>query len=100
MGLQGEGKETKLKACSAAELLDKLPQVQRLLSRLIACVPEGNAQRNEIVLLSCTMVRSCFGAGRVADGFGLAAACYITRRPKASQKLFFDVSSCRRGCCL
>ncbi len=33
-------------------------QVQKLLGRLIACVPEGAAQSNEIVLQSCIMVRA------------------------------------------
>uniref|UniRef100_A0A7S0S7P1 ENTH domain-containing protein n=1 Tax=Chlamydomonas leiostraca TaxID=1034604 RepID=A0A7S0S7P1_9CHLO len=77
-GQGGEGRESKLKNCSASELLDKLPQVQRLLSRLIACVPEGNAQRNDIVLQSCGMVLRevratyravCEGVINLADKF-------------------------------
>ncbi len=33
-------------------------QIQKLLVRLVACVPEGAAQNNEIILQSCILV-SC-----------------------------------------
>ncbi len=38
-------------------------QVQKLLARLIACVPEGSAQNNPIVIQSCIMVRCRSGTG-------------------------------------
>ena len=52
-----ENRESKLKACATPELLDQLPCVQRLLSRLVSCVPEGAAQSNEVCLLACALVR-------------------------------------------
>eukprot|EP00198_Chlamydomonas_reinhardtii_P005332 XP_001694668.1 clathrin assembly factor-like protein [Chlamydomonas reinhardtii] len=51
-----ENRESKLKACATPELLDQLPCVQRLLSRLVSCVPEGAAQSNEVCLLACALV--------------------------------------------
>ncbi|GFR47591.1 hypothetical protein Agub_g9325 [Astrephomene gubernaculifera] len=51
-----EARESKLKNCTAAELLDQLPAVQRLLGRLVSCVPEGASQSNEIALLACSLV--------------------------------------------
>ncbi|MEW5308793.1 MAG: hypothetical protein WDW38_000724 [Sanguina aurantia] len=51
-----EAKDSKLKSCSGAELLEHLPQVHKLLTRLIMCVPEGASQTNEVVLQACSMV--------------------------------------------
>ncbi|KAG2439730.1 hypothetical protein HYH02_010608 [Chlamydomonas schloesseri] len=51
-----ENRESKLKACATPELLEQLPCVQRLLSRLVSCVPEGAAQSNEVCLLACALV--------------------------------------------
>ncbi|KAG2485605.1 hypothetical protein HYH03_015668 [Edaphochlamys debaryana] len=51
-----ENRESKLKSCSSAELLEHLPSVQRLLSRLVSCVPEGAAQANEVALFACSLV--------------------------------------------
>ncbi|GLC41960.1 hypothetical protein PLESTB_001052300 [Pleodorina starrii] len=51
-----EGRESKLKSCPAAELLEHLPAAQRLLRQLVSCVPEGAAQQNEISLLACSLV--------------------------------------------
>mmetsp|Transcript_19102 Transcript_19102/g.32780 ORF Transcript_19102/g.32780 Transcript_19102/m.32780 type:complete len:600 (-) Transcript_19102:1700-3499(-) len=70
--------ESKLKNCGAAELLEKLPQVQKLLARLISCSPEGAAQEHPIVLESCLMVLRetratykvvCEGVINLADKF-------------------------------
>lgn len=54
-----ESRESKLSSCSAAELLEYLPAVQRLLRQLVCCIPEGSAQRNEISLLACSLVGLC-----------------------------------------
>ncbi|PNH02790.1 hypothetical protein TSOC_011175 [Tetrabaena socialis] len=59
-----EARDSKLKTCTAPELLEQLPAVQRLLTRLVCCVPEGAAQNNEIALLACSLVR---------DGSGVAS---------------------------
>jgi hypothetical protein len=49
--LAGEGAESRLKSCSGQELLERLPKVQRLLSRMLACVPDGAAGYHPIVLV-------------------------------------------------
>jgi hypothetical protein len=41
-----------LKDCGASELLDLLPRMQRLMLRVLACVPEGAAAYNGICLVS------------------------------------------------
>ncbi|KXZ54199.1 hypothetical protein GPECTOR_5g293 [Gonium pectorale] len=51
-----EARESKLKSCPVPELLEHLPAVQRLLGRLVSCVPEGAAQSNEVALLACSLV--------------------------------------------
>lgn len=45
-----ERRESKWKHCSAAELLDQLPKLQKLLLRLVACVPEGAAAEDPVVI--------------------------------------------------
>lgn len=52
-----EARDSKLKSCPANELLEHLPAVQKLLGRLVSCIPEGAAQTNEIALLACSLVR-------------------------------------------
>ncbi|KAL6764377.1 ANTH domain-containing protein [Haematococcus lacustris] len=81
---------SKLKSCGASELLDKLPQIQKLLSRLIACVPEGAAQHNDIVLQSCAMVmREVRATYRcVCEGvINLADKYFEMERPEALRGL-------------
>jgi hypothetical protein len=41
----------RLKDCPAEELLQHLPRMQRLLKHLVACVPEGAAAFNPIILV-------------------------------------------------
>lgn len=41
-----------LKDCPSAELLEKLPRMQRLMLRTLACVPEGAAAINPLCLVS------------------------------------------------
>jgi hypothetical protein len=53
---QDDKGESKLKACNTQELLERLPLAHKLLSRLIACVPQGSATANEIVIQSCSLV--------------------------------------------
>lgn len=43
---------------------DESLQIHKLLNRLVGCVPEGSAQRNEIVLQSCAMVRAAHVAAQ------------------------------------
>mmetsp|Transcript_14533 Transcript_14533/g.31622 ORF Transcript_14533/g.31622 Transcript_14533/m.31622 type:complete len:742 (+) Transcript_14533:174-2399(+) len=75
---QEDNSESKLKACSTPELLERLPLVQKLLGRLIACVPQGAAQGNEIVVQACGLVLRevravykavCEGVMNLADKF-------------------------------
>lgn len=42
-------RDTRLKNCEAPELLELLPRAQRLLGRLVACLPEGAAVNNIVV---------------------------------------------------
>ncbi|GLI62419.1 hypothetical protein VaNZ11_005040, partial [Volvox africanus] len=51
-----EARNSKLRSCTTAELLDYLPAAQRLLRQLVSCMPEGAAQNNEIALLACSLV--------------------------------------------
>ncbi|EFJ44154.1 hypothetical protein VOLCADRAFT_106528 [Volvox carteri f. nagariensis] len=51
-----DARESKLRNCSASELLEYLPSAQRLLRQLVSCIPEGAAQNNEIALLACSLV--------------------------------------------
>ena len=53
---QDEATESKLKACSTPELLERMPLAHKLLSRLIACIPQGSAAGNEIVVQACGLV--------------------------------------------
>lgn len=42
----------KLKDCSTVELLQHLPTIQKLLGRLMQCVPEGASVTNPVILVS------------------------------------------------
>lgn len=42
----------KLKDCSTPELLQHLPTIQKLLGRLMQCVPEGASAVNPVILVS------------------------------------------------
>lgn len=42
----------KLKDCSTPELLQHLPTIQKLLGRLMQCVPEGASAINPVILVS------------------------------------------------
>lgn len=53
---QEKNTDSLLKACSGPELLDRLPAMHRLLSRLVACLPVGAATINDVVILSASMV--------------------------------------------
>lgn len=72
------GHESKLKTCPTEELLEKLPRVQKLLMRMIACLPEGSAANNNVVQESCRWVVKesgviykvvCEGIMNLADKF-------------------------------
>ncbi len=59
MCLPGDAPSTpnaSLKDCNAHELLEKLPRVQRLMGRMLACMPEGSAAQHPIVLTSASWV--------------------------------------------
>ncbi len=71
-----EARDSKLKSCPANELLEHLPAVQKLLGRLVSCIPEGAAQTNEIALLACSLVRG----GRL----GVAGTLLRLRGPRAA----------------
>jgi len=46
----------KLDTCGAGELLDRLPVVQKLLARIMVCVPEGAAATSEVSLYAAALV--------------------------------------------
>ncbi|WIA23438.1 hypothetical protein OEZ85_000192 [Tetradesmus obliquus] len=46
----------KLKDCATPELLQHLPRMQRLMGRLLMCIPEGAASAHPIILTSCSWV--------------------------------------------
>lgn len=48
----------KLKDCSTVELLQHLPTIQKLLGRLMQCVPEGASAVNPVILVSTTAQHS------------------------------------------
>jgi hypothetical protein len=50
----------KLKDCPTPELLQHLPRMQRLMGRLLMCVPEGAAAIHPIILVSSTVVYAMF----------------------------------------
>jgi len=54
---------TSLKDCSAEQLLERLPRVQRLMLRMIACVPEGVAGENPLCLVSLWGRERAVGTG-------------------------------------
>ena len=54
--LEAGGAESTLRAAPAPELLAKLPALQRLQRRLVDCVPRGAAARDDVSLLSLSMV--------------------------------------------
>jgi hypothetical protein len=58
----------KLKDCSTPELLQHLPTIQKLLARLMQCVPEGASAVNPIILVSD-------GCSRLAMMCGLQHTC-------------------------
>ncbi|GFH26031.1 ENTH domain-containing protein [Haematococcus lacustris] len=67
-----------------------MADIQKLLSRLIACVPEGAAQHNDIVLQSCAMVmREVRATYRcVCEGvINLADKYFEMERPEALRGL-------------
>ena len=59
--LQDEAAESKLKTCSTPDLLERMPLAHKLLSRLIACIPQGSATGNEIVVQACGLVSAFWG---------------------------------------
>eukprot|EP00879_Flechtneria_rotunda_P002687 GHRR01002893.1.p1 GENE.GHRR01002893.1~~GHRR01002893.1.p1 ORF type:complete len:728 (+),score=275.11 GHRR01002893.1:55-2184(+) len=46
----------KLKDCSTTDLLQHLPRMQRLMGRLLMCVPEGSSAMHPVILTSCSWV--------------------------------------------
>jgi hypothetical protein len=56
----------KLKDCSTPELLQHLPTIQKLLGRLMQCVPEGASAINPVILVSrAQIVFGWYAAGAV-----------------------------------
>lgn len=53
-GQQPPAQTSSLKECDTAELLEKLPRVQRLMLRMLSCVPEGAAAMNPLCLVGCS----------------------------------------------
>ncbi|KAG1660050.1 hypothetical protein FOA52_010035 [Chlamydomonas sp. UWO 241] len=76
--VNGKDTDALLKMASTHELLERLPVVHKLLSRLVACVPVGSACANDVVIASCSMVLEevrpvykvvCEGVMNLADKF-------------------------------
>jgi hypothetical protein len=83
----------RLKDCSASELLAHLPTVQRLLGRLMACVPEGASAANPVILVSEAVARCLFA---LPDCSGAAAVG--ARSVTASRITSPAVAQAGRGC--
>jgi hypothetical protein len=69
----------KLKDCSTPELLQHLPTIQKLLGRLMQCVPEGASATNPVILVSraCVLDAShVIDASRVFDACGCAEGSF------------------------
>ncbi|GMH38480.1 hypothetical protein BSKO_06364 [Bryopsis sp. KO-2023] len=55
------GGDTKLKSAPTHELLDHLPRIQRLLNRVLACLPEGASTTSPVIIESLKWVLTeCF----------------------------------------
>lgn len=63
-----------LKDCSGGELLERLPRMQRLMLRMLACVPEGAAAYNPLCLVGGG------GGGREGRGRGQAGLGQLLNR--------------------
>lgn len=70
-----------LKDCPAADLLERLPRMQRLLARMLACVPEGAAAYNPLCLVRGA-AGACAGDMRSAHPCGCSSGA---RQPNAAQ---------------
>lgn len=52
----------KLKDCSTPDLLQHLPTIQKLLARLMQCVPEGASAVNPVILVSGRVMHADWNA--------------------------------------
>lgn len=57
----------KLKDCSTPELLQHLPTIQKLLARLMQCVPEGASAVNPIILVSAAAAPLCMSCAHTSS---------------------------------
>ena len=86
----GGGTNVRFKTATGQELLNELPKVQKLLQRVLACVPEGAAAESEVVM-ECirTLLTECFRLYRViSEGvINLAEQFFEMDRVDASKGL-------------
>lgn len=62
----GGGTNVRFKTASGQELLEELPKVQKLLQRILACLPEGAAAESEVVMEAMRWILTeCFRVYRV-----------------------------------
>ena len=79
-----------LRDCGAAELLDRLPAVQRLMLRAVACVPEGAAAAHPLCLTAAAWaLRDARAVYRAASGgvINLADRVFAMARADAARAL-------------
>jgi hypothetical protein len=72
----------RLKDCSTPGLLAHLPTVQKLLGRLLQCVPEGASAQHPVILVRGVWCAAC-GGGRACcrvEGPVRPAKGYLTRQ--------------------
>ena len=86
----GGGANVRFKTASGQELLDELPKVQKMLQRVLACVPEGAATESDVVMEALrALLTECFRLYRViSEGvINLAEQFFEMDRVDASKGL-------------
>jgi len=86
----GGGTNVRFKTASGQELLTELPKVQKLLQRILACLPEGAAAESEVIMEAMRWILTeCFRLYRViSEGIiNLAEQFFEMDRVDASKAL-------------
>lgn len=86
----GGGANVRYKTASSQELLEELPKVQKLLQRMLACLPEGAAAESEVIMEAMRWILTeCFRLYRViSEGvINLAEQFFEMDRVDASKAL-------------
>lgn len=86
----GGGTNVRFKTASGQELLDELPRVQKMLQRILTCLPEGHATDHEVITEAMRwLLTECFRLYRViSEGvINLAEQFFEMDRVDASKGL-------------